>query len=125
MSELADDPYKVAAQLGRVVVLPAADELFIDVDDETDPWRIEYMLDAAASAGLMIEETKRLHSKTPGHWHVYLRVKLYGRTLTPELRVALQACFGSDPKRELFSALRVLFTIPRPPTVFFEKQVAE
>jgi len=122
MSELNDNPYTIAEQIGKVVVLPEPDELFIDVDDQEGFVQLRRGLEAAAAAGIRIKEKKRIASKTPGHWHVYLTVQADARsfTITKLLRVALQACLGSDRKRELLSLARIMHHIERPPTVFFE-----
>lgn len=115
MSDLADDPHALAKKLGKVVVLPKKNELFIDVDD--DGTALEVACAVAASIGLGLIVTRKVASKTPGHFHVYIEAP---RELTPVLRIALQACLGSDRKRELLSLARILFRVPRDPTLFFE-----
>jgi hypothetical protein len=122
MSELNDDPYLIAEQLGKVVVLPDPDELFIDIDSQEGLDTMFAMMSVAADAGIRINEKKRLPSKTPGHWHVYLTIQVGAKsfTVTKLLRVALQACLGSDRKRELLSLAKIMHHIERPPTVFFE-----
>jgi hypothetical protein len=126
MSELNDDPYKIAELAGKVVVLPEPDELFIDVDDQEGFVQLRRGLEVAANAGIRINEKKRIPSKTPGHWHVYLTIQVGAKsfTVTKLLRVALQACLGSDRKRELLSLARIMHHIERPPTVFFEDPTA-
>lgn len=126
MSELSDDPYLIAERLGKVVVLPDPDELFIDIDSDSGFDALKRGLEAAANAGLRIREKKRIPSKTPGHWHVYLTIEVGAKSFTPTklVRVALQACLGSDRKRELLSLARIMHHIERPPTVFFEDPTA-
>lgn len=122
MSGLEDDPYKKAAELGAQVVEPGPDELFIDLDDGTDAHL--NLVALAESAGIDLTIERSVASKTPGHYHIYCRVGLddtpFSR-LSPELRIALQACLGSDRRRELLSLARILTKTRRPPTVFFER----
>lgn len=134
MSELSSDPNVDAQKLGKIVVLPEASELQIDVDGNL--CEVEELVLNAQLVGLPITITKRIASKTPGHWHVYctvdcgdvvdeddlmMAVRSGPRIdLTPELRCALQAALGSDRKRELLSLARILLKVPRDPTLFFE-----
>jgi hypothetical protein len=134
MSELNDDPYKTAEALGLDVVLPEPNELFIDLDDPADELQLQTMLDVLngkasfddavmhgkSDSDPLLEtvETKRTTSKS-GNTHVYLKVS--AKTPLSDIeRIALQACLGSDRKRELLSALRILLSLDRPATVFFE-----
>ena len=121
MSNLCDDPEAVAAARGLRVVLPSADELFIDIDDAASEEHYNDMLrvlteNSPDSDSPLLCETKRTTS-AHGNAHIYARL---GRELTDVERIAWQACLGSDRKRELLSLLRVLFCPARKPTVFFE-----
>lgn len=111
------DPREVADRLGLACVLPEPNELFIDLDDEGDRTHLDAMLALLASLGIYVERVKETVSKS-GRAHVYLRSLSYD--LDPLLRIALQACLGSDRKHELLSLVRVL-TNQLPATVFFEK----
>lgn len=122
-SDLHEDPEVAAKKLGKIVVHPAFDELLIDIDSEEGHAALLAGIATAASCGITIAVVKKIPSATPGHFHVYCTVELDGTCydeLTPELRIALQACLGSDLRREFFSLARVMLKTDRPPTVFFE-----
>ena len=123
MSDSPTDPYKKAARLGKVVVLPKPDELFIDIDNEGDACVLQSLLRVARTAGLDIFVDRRIPSATPGHEHVYLRCG-ESLQLTPTLRIALQAALGSDRKREVLALAAVVRGI-EPHSVFFEALVVE
>jgi hypothetical protein len=117
VSDLSRDPFEVAKAKGPVCVLPEDDVLQVDLDDEGDMPHLEEMLRVALGNGIHFEVVKVTRS-AGGNQHVYIR-SLSFPVRDPTLRVALQACFGSDRKRELLSAFRVLQGCELP-TVFFE-----
>ncbi len=119
MSDLARDPHEEAKERGLVAVLPGDDELFLDIDDRADFRVMKDIIGVLEHNGFMLAEVKRTRSKS-GNWHVYLRAPM---PLDPVLRIALQACLGSDRKREVLSVLRHLHG-NYSPTVFFEKEVS-
>lgn len=119
-SDLFEDPYQEAKKLGLDVVLPKANELFIDIDNPADEDWLHLMLGVLEDNGIIVMNSKETTSKSGGK-HVYL--ELPERELTPLERVALQACIGSDRKRELLSLLRIWLMAERPPTTFFEVPV--
>lgn len=109
-----------AAGDAREIVEPADDELFIDFDgvaDGSDDDRLQDALVLLQRNGEQVEIIRETPSRTPGHRHIVLRM---GRDLTPLERVALQACLGSDRKRELLAVLRVWNAVS-PVTCFFEE----
>lgn len=117
MSDLARDPHVDAKAKGLHAVLPNDDELFLDIDDRDDFKVMKDILHVLEHNGFHAVEEKRTRSKS-GNWHVYLR---FQQPLEPMERIALQACMGSDRKREVLSILRC-FTGNTAPTVFFEKE---
>jgi hypothetical protein len=130
MSDLIEDPAAKAVSLGLEMVLPDDNELLVDFDHPYDGRAdkirkgkhegFERLLKVARSNGLFITIEKVTESKS-GNIHVYLRVEhTNGVTIDPMMRIALQAIFGSDPKRELYSVLRLLFAKDIPPTTLFE-----
>lgn len=109
------------ARSGLVAVLPKADELFLDVDNRAD---LEVMKEILGVLGLRFQvvEKQRTTSKSKnGHVHVVLKAP---RELHPLERIALQACLGSDRKREALSLLRHMDG-KYAPTVFFEVAKSE
>lgn len=125
MSDLNDDPQETADRLGLEMVLPGPRELFVDLDSIGDLTHYEAMLALCAEiAGKDISPAKRTVSPG-GNTHAYLVsgfLATFGDGSKEQaiLRIALQACLGSDRKRELLSLLRILFCLDCPPTVFFE-----
>jgi len=116
MSALDQVPEVDAQALGLNVVYPADDELLLDIDSNADAEWLVQMLDVLRENDESVEVEKTTTSKS-GNLHVYIKMD---RKLSSIERVALQACLGSDRKRELLSVLRIWYT-DRAPTVLFEK----
>jgi hypothetical protein len=121
-SELHHTPEEGLAHYGlntdtHDIITPGAREIFIDIDNERDMNLMEARIETLLKNGIQVEVTRQTPSKTPGHWHVVLE---FDRDLTPTERLVLQACLGSDRKRELLSLLRIWLVPEAPPTVFFE-----
>lgn len=131
MSELHEDPQLVAQSRGQVMILPDEDELLLDIDSEADLlWyeQMKILVNREAEPGhRWLTETRRTSSRNGGT-HIYVTIHpelvlwdlLDDPRVSPILNIALQACLGSDRKRELFSLLRILTGTMRPPTVLFE-----
>lgn len=113
-----NDPVALASRLGLVAVAPADDELQLDIDDPGDLDVVNAMLTVLESHDIPCE-IRRVSPSKGGNVHVVMRVE-WPRQLDPVTRIALQACFGSDRKRELLSLLRHEFKTQNPPTVLFE-----
>ena len=113
-----NDPIAMASRLGLVAVVPSDDELQLDVDDPKDHEITDAMLAVLEAHDIPCRITKTTESKS-GNAHVVIRIE-WPRPLDPVTRIALQACFGSDRKRELLSLLRHEFKTQNPPTVLFE-----
>lgn len=109
------DPYQLAKDYGLKVVLPAENELQLDIDTPEQMAQYEAQLPLLRNF-MMVRETKRTKSFS-GNDHIYLACP--GLTFTPSERIALQAALGSDPKRELLSMARAKFS-NKPATLFFE-----
>lgn len=116
MSALDDDPAVTAAGRNCEVVLPEADELFLDIDTPAQRAQLDAMLPVLSRNGVAISSFDEVTSLN-GRTHVIVRLD---RDVTPTERVAYQACLGSDPVRELLSLLRIVLNTSRPPTVFFK-----
>ena len=117
-SDLSEDPYKVAEQLGMEVHLPAPNELFIDIDSDEGHALFTRMRSVLEINGIHFTEVKIEASRTEGHMHIRATLPF---DVTDEVRILLQAVLGSDPKRELLSWLRIHSDMDRAPTVFFEE----
>jgi len=123
-SDLSEHPVETLRRINledgdeRIIVEPATDELFIDIDSEDDFELLDNRLQTLRLNGVGVDTIRTTPSRRSGHYHVVLRLD---RNIDPTMRVALQACLGSDRKREILSALRILFDMDRPPTVFFEE----
>lgn len=118
----SDSPAEIAAELGLVVVEPGPQELLLDMDDAEAHEALAAALKLLTDNGELVIETKRTVSKS-GNAHVYLTLPKWA-ALDPMTRIALQACLGSDRKRELYSILRVIRAYDIPPTVLFERPEA-
>ncbi len=117
-AHLTRDPVEVAAEQGQQVVLPGPYDVFVDID--TDEAYACCLAQLGRCRGMDLHweilSAKASKSGLP-HRHVYLRTN---RELSPTKRITLQACFGSDPTRELLSLMRIWLRSERPPTTFFE-----
>lgn len=118
----SDVAFAEALQSGKVVKLPAANELFIDVDgdppDGHPDWfafnwsKIEEHIPGGAS---FTQEPSP--SGEAGHYHIVVTLS---RDVEPMERILLQAILGSDLQREALSWVRIVNGDPHP-TLFFEK----
>lgn len=125
------DPYEHAASLGCEVVLPKPYQLQIDLDTDADLVRMDNMI-AVLQRNEIHVAVEKITTSRSGNRHAYVRVNGmtrgvgcettdgYDSDISPLLRIALQACLGSDPKRELLSLLRIAKGSGRPPTLFYE-----
>lgn len=113
-----NDAHALAARWGLTVVAPEDDELQLDIDEPGDLDVANKMLRVLEAHDIRCEVARATPSKS-GNAHVVMRIE-WPRPLDPITRIALQACFGSDRKRELLSLLRHEFGTQNPPTVFFE-----
>jgi hypothetical protein len=113
-----NDVNQMAVRLGLVPVHPEPDELQLDIDDRDDMRVAVDMLAVLEGNGVPARVIKTTRSKS-GNAHVYIKLE-WPEGLDPVTRIALQACLGSDRKRELLSLLRHLFQTQHPPTVLFE-----
>lgn len=117
-------PEAKAEKLGRRVVLPEPDQLFVDIDNESALERYEYarriLIEHALvfidEAGQIVETMAPSPSGKEHRYHVTLKMT---RALTHVERIAFQAAIGSDPMRELLSLVQLEKGEPHP-VVFFE-----
>lgn len=95
-------------EAGNTIVYPALDELQIDIDSDdhyaTFLTSMECVCRNWDDAESITVECHPSQSGLPRR-HITLTLP---RTFTPWQRIALQACFGSDPLRELLSATRLI-----------------
>lgn len=112
----AEKAEKKADALGLEMVLPDTNEVQIDLDSPGD---IKVMRD-----GLKILKNKnegyqfnKLTTSKSNNKHVYIK---FDRTFKPMERIVVQACLGSDRKRELLGMMRVLNGTSDKPSLMFE-----
>lgn len=104
-----------AAVLGHIVDFPADNELQIDLDSEADKERFYRSFEILSREFGVPTAVWNTSKSGEGH-HVRITMPF---DLTPWQRIALQAALGSDPVRELLSAVRLHAGDPHP-TLFFE-----
>jgi hypothetical protein len=105
---------------GERVIFPAANELQLDIDSEAD-LAVYWDLRMIFTEAHLWQEVSRVPSKTKGHYHVTLSLS---ESITPIERLLLQACLGSDRKRELLGYLNLKRGDSRP-TLFIEPPVKQ
>ena len=98
-----DELKAAAAENNCGVVVPNDDELQIDLDTPEAIAQYNTMM-ADFKDQLKVRELDSWASKS-GNRHVVVQ---FPQAVSNEMRIALQACFGSDPKREILSLMRVL-----------------
>lgn len=109
-----------AKALGMEVVLPEADELQIDLDSPMDQYVMEALLPILRENGFPVKVVTITKSSGGGK-HATLRAP---RELSTVERLLLQACLGSDRKRELLGFVHHINPEGEHngyPTCFFEK----
>lgn len=98
------------------VVIPAHNELQIDLDGDAQYMHYQEMLKLFKAKGFKFTEQVNPSKSGLPNRHVTLTLT---DSIDPWQRIALQASLGSDPKRELLSAARILNGDPYP-TAFLE-----
>jgi hypothetical protein len=111
------DPYQIAKELGVVCLEPTKDELQFDLDDLQSVTLFHQMSALLWNYGIQITIREITRSRN-GNTHIYATTNV---PLTPLLRVALQACCGSDRNREALSLVHILTKNRIPPSVLFER----
>jgi hypothetical protein len=115
----ADDTMESAAakarELGRKMIFPEPNELFVDIDSEVAMRRFTRTVRHLVGVSYVVRPSPSLR---PGRYHVVVTMP---RRVTALERIALQAILGSDPTREMLSWLRRARGIVEP-TVFFERR---
>lgn len=117
MSGVHRDTLVEAAKRGRIVVWPAANELFVDLDSEWARERFEERLALLEKSLGQRWITVVRSSATAGHYHA--TVTMHRDVRSEHERIALQSILGSDANRELFSWVRHEIDA-RPVSCFFE-----
>ena len=108
---------------GNKIVLPADDELQVDIDDELQYANFQRcwpIFERDIGAWFMDAPTYTEAPSRSGLPSRHITVKLPFTIESPEERIAWQAALGSDPVRELLSALRSQRG-DECPTLFVEK----
>jgi hypothetical protein len=110
--------YKEAEEDGLVVVLPAGDELQLDLDSDRD-YAIYQKLFPIIDRYYVVMAVKDEPSRSglPKR-HITLTL---GKAVTVFERIALQVCLGSDRVRELLGVVQAMQGDPHP-TLFLEKK---
>ena len=108
-----------AKKEGWTVVLPQPNELFVDIDDEAGFERfMEFQEILGQNWGVVGVRDTQSKSGNPNRKHIVVTL---GCDVDPITRIALQACLGSDRKREILSLVNIKSGDTNP-TLFFEKE---
>lgn len=101
-----------AELLGLRVVFPEPDELQIDVDNEQATLTFQAQLEILERyVGVVEVKTRPSKSGEPGKYHITVKTKV---NVLPMERILLQACMGSDLKREFLSYVQLVNGDPNP-----------
>jgi len=97
MAYVWEDPVDAAAREGLDLVLPEADQLFIDLDEPGNRELLQHHLKVLERNGFHFRiERETLSKGGRGRKHVYIRTDL---PIAPAERIALQACLGTASLR--------------------------
>lgn len=108
-----------AESLGCTVLVPQANQLFIDLDDiDGNNWFNLNVGKIEEQLGPLTIEWLPSPSGAECHHHVVVTVS---RNLSDIERIAMQAFLGSDRKREALSWVRLINDDPQP-TLFYQKK---
>jgi hypothetical protein len=112
----------VAEEENLDIIIPDDNQLQLDIDSDeaylearTRLQKLEWDLDFEKGT-IGIEEFPSRHGNT----HIIVTLPF---PVTPWQRIALQACLGSDPIRELLSCYRIMYDIENPTILFRKKWV--
>lgn len=112
--------FEEAKAIGGRVVLPEPHELQIDIDSSEQLEEFKKRLKIFDREFQLSREPYKItpsKSGRTGKWHITIELC---ENIDHWQRIALQACLGSDPIRELLSACRLSKNDPHP-TLFIEK----
>jgi hypothetical protein len=107
---------KWAAENNLDVVLPDANQLFIDLDNYASQQEYERVIPLIQEIYGIVSVTETVSRS--GNLHRIVNLQM---SVSPLERIAAQAMLGSDSRREAHS-LRRLLQGERTPTLFFEKK---
>lgn len=116
------DVEDIAANLGLVCFIPTSYELILDLDGTTKPGNgssaelNNRVLEVLIENGIDVLSTLETTSKS-GNKHVYIRTK---KSISRCWRLTIQAALGSDPIKEVLSALRDMQGVGEASTTLFE-----
>lgn len=122
MSGGPEKPETKAARLGRRVVYPGPDQLFIDIDsDEQLVQHLRVLAVLVEHGALQVSTWSKAPSPSgqPGHAHVTIQLAESVRPMDERERIFMQAMLASDPVREALSLVQLRAGEPSP-VVFFE-----
>jgi len=103
---------------GYDIIIPADNELFIDIDSPEAYEKHQKALLIFNRLVVKLELVMDKESKTPGHKHLVYRTD---SMLTTEEVISYQALLGSDNVKEMLSLDRYYNNVPYP-ILFFEKR---
>jgi hypothetical protein len=119
MSEKVAKPDKYALENDLIIVLPQPTQLQLDIDAKQLPKGFQEQLGILGQVNPVLSY-KTTESKS-GNMHVIVELS---KEVTPLERVLLQACLGSDIKRELLTYLNLQDPKNMRPQFLFEKNHA-
>lgn len=113
----AIDPQEYADHNGLIIVEPKSNQLQLDIDSPDKPEEYDSLM-SILEQGVGITEEKETISRS-GNKHIYITLD---RPLSHYERIALQACLGSDRKRELLTWLNYQNPVNSLPQFLYEKK---
>ncbi len=116
---ILDARVEEAKAQGLEIIQPEANELLLDLDSQQDGYVMDALLPILRDYKFNVT-IRKVERSRHGNKHAYL---ICPRAITYLERIALQACLGSDRKRELLGLMRVFQGIS-PVTVLFRKKDA-
>jgi hypothetical protein len=108
MSEVVQRTQETAREIAEGLRLecffPSNHELILDIDGPKSSINIRVLEVLTENGVVYWDNILQVRSKSGEGVHAYI---CFAQKITPETRLLLQACLGSDPVREILSAVRL------------------
>ena len=115
MSNFNEHPEAYAKKHGLVICPPYPNELQVDIDARMLPPQFDECLQIIAQFNKVVNVSYT--TSKSGNLHVYVELE---KNVSDHARIALQACLGSDPKREALTFYNTTMAENKMPQFLFE-----
>lgn len=111
------DELLAVCPIGMTAFTAKDDELLIDLDSPSEPDHFGYVLDNLRANGYRVKGSPLYTTSKSGNTHIYIQLT---QPMDNMMRIVIQAALGSDPIREVLSAIRCIQGAGSISTALFE-----